>query len=166
MTMNTGELSIIRALRADEQDLLARATWGNMNWAGPRFTLEQVLQMPTFARYFTWWPGTHDFGLVADDAAGFPSGVVWLRYFDATAPGYGFVDESIPELCVWVAEGQRGRGLGTLLITAILEQSRSLALPAISLSVETGNPARLLYERLGFVPAGPYFDAGTLVIRP
>jgi GNAT superfamily N-acetyltransferase len=163
MTMNAGETSIIRALGMDEQDLLARATLGNANWPGPRFTFDQVLQVPAFARYFTWWPGPYDFGLVAEDPAGTPVGVVWLRYFAAAAPSYGFVDESIPELCVWVAEGQRGRGLGTRLITALLEQARALALPAISLSVETGNPARLLYERLGFVPAGPYFEAGTLV---
>lgn len=165
MTMNAGETSIIRPLGNDEQDLLARATVGNANWPGPRFTFDQILQVPTFARYFTWWPGPHDFGLVAEDAGGTPVGVVWLRYFSAAAPGYGFVDESIPELCVWVAEGQRGRGLGSRLITAILGQARSLALPAISLSVEAGNPARLLYERLGFVPAGPYFDEGTLLIR-
>ncbi|MFL4473946.1 GNAT family N-acetyltransferase [Paeniglutamicibacter sp. MACA_103] len=164
MTMNVGETSMVRALRIDEQDLLARATLGNANWPGPRFTLDQVLQMPVFARYFASWPGPGDFGLVAEDSAGVPVGVVWLRYFAAASPGYGFVAESIPELCVWVAEGQRGHGLGTRMITGILEQARFRALPAISLSVETGNPARVLYERFGFAPAGPYFDAGTLVI--
>lgn len=35
----------------------------------------------------------------------------------------------------------------------------------LSLSVETGNPARSLYERFGFAPAGPEFDAGALVLR-
>lgn len=116
------------------------------------------------AHYFTEWPGTKDFGLVAEDAKGSAVGVVWLRYFAAASPGYGFVDESIPELCLWVAEAQRRRGLGNRLIAGILEQARSSALPAISLSVETGNPARFLYERHGFAPAGLGFDPGTLVL--
>lgn len=155
---------MLRALRNDEQDLLARATVGNMNWPGPRYTLEQVVQIPAMAQYFTWWPGTHDFGLVAEGWDGAAVGVVWLRYFAAANPGFGFVDESIPELCVWVAEGQRGLGLGTRLINGILEQARARGLFAISLSVETGNPARALYERLGFTAAGAYFDVGTLIV--
>ena len=163
MAMYAGERSMVRALRADEQELLERATLGNMNWPGPRYTLDQVMLIPSIAHYFTWWPGPFDFGLVAEDAQGIPVGVVWLRFFTAADPGFGFVDGAIPELCVWVAEGQRGLGTGTRLITGILEQARSRALPAISLSVETGNPARSLYERLGFVPAGTHFDAGTLV---
>lgn len=163
MGMNAGEATMIRDLRADEQELLARATLGNMNWPGQRYTLDQAMAVPSIAHYFTWWPGPSDFGLVAEDAQGIAGGVVWLRYFTAADPGFGFVDASIPELCVWVAEGQRGLGLGTRLITGIFEQARAMALPAISLSVEAGNPARSLYERLGFVPAGPYFDAGTLL---
>lgn len=164
MRMNAGELATLRALRADEQDLLAWATLGNMNWPGPRFTLEQVTRIPAIAQYFAWWPGSHDFGIVADDAQGRALGVVWLRYFAAAAPGYGFVDASIPELCVWVAEGHRGRGLGTRLITGILEQARLAGVAAVSLNVEAGNPARLVYARLGFAPAGPPFDPGTLVL--
>lgn len=163
MGMHAGESTMVRALRADEQELLARATLGNMNWPGQRYTLDEAMAVPAIAHYFTWWPGPFDFGLVAEDAQGIAVGVVWLRYFTAADPGFGFVDASIPELCVWVAQGQRGLGLGTRLITGIFEQARSRALPAISLSVETGNPARSLYERLGFVSAGPYFDAGTLV---
>lgn len=160
-----GETSTLRVLRFSEEELLARATLGNMNWPGPRFTLEQIEQIPAIAHYFTRWPGKDDFGLVAEDPEGKAVGVVWLRYFDPTDPGYGFVAASIPELCVWVAEGQRGRGLGTRLIAGILEQARSQALPAISLSVEAGNPARSVYERLGFAPAGPAFDEGTLLLR-
>lgn len=165
MRINGGETATLRVLRFSEQDLLARATLGTMNWPGPRFTLEQIKQIPAMAHYFTQWPGNDDFGLVAEDPDGKAIGVVWLRYFDPTAPGYGFVAESIPELCVWVAEGQRGRGLGTRLINGILEQARSQSLHAISLSVEAGNPARSVYERLGFVPAGAAFDPGTLVLH-
>lgn len=164
MTRSSTKQSTIRALRADEQDLLARATVGNVNWAGPRLTPDQVAAMPSLAHYYTPWPSDGDFGLVAEDDDGTPIAVAWLRHFDASDPGYGFVDESIPELCVWVTREHRGGGIGTRLLTSLITQTRSQHLSAISLSVETGNPARSLYERLGFVPAGDIYDAETLVL--
>lgn len=36
----------IRALRDDEQGVLAEATVGNVNWLGPRFTFERVGFIP------------------------------------------------------------------------------------------------------------------------
>lgn len=155
----------VRALRPDEQDLLARATVENVNWSGPRLTAEQVAGVPSLAHYFTPWPSNGDFGLVSEDAEGAPIAVAWLRHFAASDPGYGFVEESIPELGVWVVEEHRGAGLGTGLLTGLIEQARSQNLRGISLSVENGNPARSLYERLGFTPAGSDFDAGTLILR-
>lgn len=154
-----------RPLDGGDHDLLARATLDNVNWSGPRFTLEDVLHTPDFAHYFTPWPGAGDLGLVAESPAGTAVAVAWLRHFPASDPGYGFVDETIPELSIWVAQPHRGQGLGTALICGLIEQARSRHLPGISLSVESGNPARSLYERLGFVPAGTGFDPGTLLLR-
>lgn len=156
---------IIRALRPDEQSLLARATLGAFNWNGPRFTLEQIARTPAYAHYFTSWPRSGDFGLVAENEGGVAMATTWWRHFSATAPGDGFVDEAIPELCIWVSDDFRGRGLGTRLLAELIGQARSRDLPGLSLSVEEGNPARALYERLGFVPAGADFDPGTLVLR-
>jgi GNAT superfamily N-acetyltransferase len=50
----------------------------------------------------------------------------------------------------------RGRGIGTAVIADLLAQGREAGKP-ISLSVYKTNPARRLYQRLGFMPAG---DAG------
>ncbi|MBS7780098.1 GNAT family N-acetyltransferase [Acidovorax sp. CCYZU-2555] len=44
----------------------------------------------------------------------------------------------------------RGRGLGTLLLQALCRQADQLQRPVVA-HVETFNPARRLYERLGFV---------------
>lgn len=155
----------IRRLGPDEQELVARATLGAFNWDGPRFTLEQLQQTPAWARYFTSWPQRGDFGLVAEDEEGAATAATWWRFFTAAAPGEGFVDEAIPELCIWVSEGQRGRGVGSRLLADLIEHARSRGLPGLSLSVEEGNPARALYERLGFVAAGAEFDPGTLILR-
>jgi GNAT superfamily N-acetyltransferase len=48
-----------------------------------------------------------------------------------------------------IAEAWRGRGLGTAVIGATLSEARRRGLP-VALQVLRGNPARRLYERLGF----------------
>jgi len=51
-----------------------------------------------------------------------------------------------PECC--------GRGLGTRLLRSVMERAAGSG-RVVSIYVEQGNPARRLYERLGFVPVGP-----------
>jgi GNAT superfamily N-acetyltransferase len=142
----------LRAATAADRDMLARATLENLNWSGPRFTAADVAATPEFRHYVEPWPGAADFGIVAEDAAA-PVGIVWLKHFTADDPGYGFVAADIPELSIWVAASRRGEGLGTTLLSAIIAEARTRALPAISLSVEPANPAARLYARHGFVPA-------------
>jgi GNAT superfamily N-acetyltransferase len=43
----------------------------------------------------------------------------------------------------------RGRGVGTLLIGRIVDEGRASGRP-VTIHVERGNRARVLYERLGF----------------
>ena len=45
----------------------------------------------------------------------------------------------------------RGRGIGTALLRALLEEAAEAG-KRLSIHVEVNNPARRLYERLGFVP--------------
>jgi ribosomal protein S18 acetylase RimI-like enzyme len=47
----------------------------------------------------------------------------------------------------------QGRGIGTHLIRAVLDRAFDRGLP-VTLQVLKGNPARRLYERLGFVAVG------------
>jgi len=51
-----------------------------------------------------------------------------------------------PECC--------GRGLGTRLLGSVMDRAAGSG-RVVSIYVEQGNPARRLYERLGFVPVGP-----------
>ncbi len=48
---------------------------------------------------------------------------------------------------------RRGRGLGTALLRALLDEAAGAGLPVV-LHVDHGNPARRLYERLGFAEVG------------
>lgn len=47
---------------------------------------------------------------------------------------------------------QRGTGVGSAILADLIEEAEALSLP-VSLHVEQANPARRLYERLGFRPA-------------
>jgi GNAT superfamily N-acetyltransferase len=128
-----------------------------------RFTPEAVDGEPQLAHYFTQWPGADDFGFVAE-LDGDAVGVVWLTFFTAADPGYGYTSDDVPELGIWVRDGHRGTGVGSRLMAAAVKQARARGLPGISLSVEEGNPARHLYERLGFRPVDGR-PAGTLLLR-
>ena len=114
------------------------------------------------ARYVEGWGRPGDAGLVSLDGA-FRVGAAWYRLFPADAPGYGFVDERTPELTIAVVPSRRGRGVGRELLSALLGQARGDGFGAITLSVESGNPAARLYERFGFATVRE--DGDTLVMR-
>ncbi len=84
----------------------------------------------------------------------------WLRQFPRDAPGYGYVDEDIPELSMAVLPTYRGRGVGTALLEAALTYSER-RYAAVSLSVDPRNPAVRLYRRKVFKPVG---QSGTSLV--
>ena len=106
-----------------------------------------ILGEPAIARYVEGW-GTRagDSGLIAL-GNGEPVGAAWLRFFPASSPGYGFVDEKTPELSVALLPDYRGRGIGSRLVKQLIGN-----VSALSLSCDPENPARRLYLRLGFEP--------------
>lgn len=110
----------------------------------------EIIKRPEIARYVGGWGRPGDLGFLAvDGAAARPVGAAWLRLMNRTAPGYGYIDDETPELSIAVLPEHRGRGLGTRLITCLLQNSES-TYKAVSLSVSADNPAVRLYERLGF----------------
>jgi ribosomal protein S18 acetylase RimI-like enzyme len=64
-------------------------------------------------------------------------------------------EQDIRIMDIAVAPEFRGRGVGTALIEELIEEARSSG-RSVSIHVEMQNPARALYERLGFVPAGEH----------
>jgi GNAT superfamily N-acetyltransferase len=106
-----------------------------------------LLHEPAIARYVEGWGiRSGDSGLIAL-VDGAPVGAAWLRCFPASEPGYGFVDESIPELSIAVLPAHRGKGIGTRLLERLLQ-----GVHATSLSCDPANPSWRLYVRLGFEP--------------
>jgi GNAT superfamily N-acetyltransferase len=120
------------------------------------------------AHYVGSWPREGDAGVVAYDVdGGSPVGAAWYRFFPSDDHGYGFVDESVPEVSIAVDRAMRGRGIGTDLLRALAEIARRRGIDALSLSVERANRARALYEREGYVAVGDASSDGalTMVLR-
>jgi GNAT superfamily N-acetyltransferase len=153
----------IRLAGADDLAFIESMVVEAVNWDSERVPLspEAIAAEPTLHRYVSGWPRPTDLGVVAE-ADGLPIGASWMRYFDATEPGYGFLAEDIPELSIGVAAVWRGRGVGGRLLDAMIALARARAIGAISLSVEAANPARRLYERRGFRPVVDDGDAITM----
>ena len=129
-----------------EEMLLLAADWRS---EAPVRSVADIMSEPTLARYVVGWPRPGDVGVVAE-ASG-PVGAAWWRFFKADDPGYGFVDAATPEVSVAVRRGWRGQGIGKELLPALIACARAEGIGALSLSVERGNYAVRLYERLGFV---------------
>ena len=77
-------------------------------------------------------------------------GAAFHRLFTDDRHSYGYVDAATPELAIGVAAEARGQGAGAALVAALIERARADGHAAISLSVETDNAARRIYERAGF----------------
>ena len=124
---------------------------------------DDVMADPRFAGYLAGWPRPGDFGLVAEQDG--PLGAAWYRTCTATSHGYGFVAEDVPELSIAVIASRRQEGIGRRLLVDLIEVSEAQGHPALSLSVTHGNPARRLYESVGFEPVGEPRETASTMIR-
>jgi GNAT superfamily N-acetyltransferase len=155
----------IRDLRADEtaflRDMLdAALRWNPSRRLPPKALL---LRLPQLTMFFEGWGREGDTGLVAEED-GRLLGLAWYRFFTNAVHGEGFVDEETPEVAVAVVDERRGRGIGTALMHAIHVRAREQGVERISLSVDHDNPARRLYERLGYVELAPDDENGRMVL--
>jgi ribosomal protein S18 acetylase RimI-like enzyme len=64
-------------------------------------------------------------------------------------PLHHYVEATTPELAIAVAPEHLGHGAGSRMITQVLKAAAAIY-PAVALSVRANNPARRLYERIGF----------------
>jgi ribosomal protein S18 acetylase RimI-like enzyme len=115
----------------------------------PSPTGDQVLADPRYAMYLAGWPRQGDYGLVAEQDG--PLGAAWYRTYTEVSHGYGFVAADVPELSIAVIASRRREGIGRQLLTDLINTSVDQGYPALSLSVREENPARGLYESVGFV---------------
>jgi len=130
-----------------DDDLLAQMLVAAACWRldGPVGDVQSVLARPELAHYVSGWPRPGDLGVVAED--GPPVGAAWLRLLPEHDRGYGFDDAETPELSIGVVPTHRGRGIGSLLLEALVVSARAQRHEALSLSVEPDNPVQGPWRR-------------------
>jgi GNAT superfamily N-acetyltransferase len=121
--------------------------------------IDEDAERPVY-RYVRNWGRTGDAGVVAMDGP-HSYGAAWYRLFTTDEPGFGFVDESTPELTIAVVPSRRGRGAGKELLDALLEQARAEGHAAVSLSTDPRQVA--WYEQFGFRTVGETPHAVTML---
>src|SRR5258708_39735931 len=82
---------------------------------------EKALSLPVNRKYVEEWGRPGDAGVIALDEAEQPLGAAWYRLHPASAPGYGFISPSIPELTIGVRVNARSQGIGSALLHALIE---------------------------------------------
>ncbi|SEE96269.1 GNAT family N-acetyltransferase [Ruania alba] len=159
----------VREAGPEDAEFLVDMLLAAFNWTGEeRFTRKQILKDKSTSLYVAGWQREGDIGVIAVDLAGpsglqIPIGAAWVRKFPARSPGYGFISEDIPELSMAVIAHHRGRGIGSGLIRSLAPKLAAAGISRVSLSVENGNRARSLYERLGFTAVTQQEGATTMV---
>lgn len=125
----------------------------------------KILDEPAIAKYYTNWGGMkNDLGLAAE-WNGTIIGIAWVRQFDASRPGYGFLDNHTPELNIALEENMRGLGIGGQLIEGLVTQLKKNGNSRVSLSVTKTNPAVRLYLRKGFKIVSEGGNAYTMLLN-
>ncbi len=174
--------AIIRPIVTDDEPFLWQALYyaAHMEEEGAG-SPEDAKNNPQLLKYVQGWGCPGDMGFLAlDPHSQQPPGAAWLRLFTGPDKIMSDLDDATPDLAIAVLPGYSGKGLGTQLLTHILESARQInssrptdtsnpsisthplmptntpnaAIPAIILSVRVTNSAKRLYERLGFVVVG------------
>lgn len=97
-----------------------------------------------------------------------PVGAAWLRCFTHDAPGYGFVEDGIPEVALALRPGAVGRRLSQPMLAGLIERVREMGYPGVSLAVHDENPrAAKAYVKAGFELVGrsQFPDHDVMVLR-
>lgn len=116
-------------------------------------SLEEAKRNPALSCYVENWGLPNDIGFLAiNPDSQQPIAAVWMRLFQKDSPGYGYIDDQIPELAMATAPEFRGMGAGTQLMQALIEFVNG-KYPAIGLNVRADNESALtLYRKFGFQP--------------
>ena len=135
---------VIRPAVQDDLEVL----WNFLAIAAYEPDAEAAKAIPGVAKYLVGWQRPGDFGFIAAQN-GAIIGAAWARRFAAAELKVPYGDEEAPKVSIGVKPHARGQGVGAKLMCAVSGEAAHRGL-RLCLSVRSDNPARRLYERLGF----------------
>lgn len=145
----------VRSVETGDVPFLWEMLYASLHTQGDDEPLEPgIVHSPELSKYVEGWGRAGDFGYIAVDTLGRRLGSITLRLYAEHNAGYGYVNAATPEMGMAVIEEARGKGLGTLLMQAALDEARQRGIQAVSLSVDPNNAAIRLYRRFGFEEIG------------
>ena len=134
----------IRPATQDDLDIL----WDFVAIAAYEPDADAAKAVPFVAAHLAGWQRSEDFGFIAEMNA-VPIGAAWARQFSPDEEPAFYVDEHTPEITIGVTERVRGQGAGEMLLRALTAEAARRDI-GLCLNVRHDNPARRLYERIGF----------------
>ena len=108
----------------------------------------ETIYEPKIRRYVENLGLPDDIGCIAI-GGDIPIGAAWLRKFPEDNQGFGYIDNMTPEISIALSPEYRGKGIGSALLNYLFDLVKE-RYASMSLSVSQENPARRLYERIGF----------------
>lgn len=139
----------VRLLRTSNIDFLKDMTFYSL-YKGSSLFEREILEKKEIKKYYADWDSKREIGYIARYLEQ-DIGAIWCRLFPYYDQGFGYVDDAIPEMSIAVLPRYRGRGVGHILMENLFNRLRHANIKGISTYVEHGNPARIAYQRLGFV---------------
>ena len=119
---------------------------------------------PEFIKLLAGWKCRGDRAVISEENNGVRTGAAWFRLWTPELHSYGFVDATTPEVAMAVRADYRHKGVGRVLLEALIQTARADGFPALSLSVSPLNSARQLYESTGFRKVGESGTSWTLLL--
>ena len=111
---------------------------------------KSVLGMPEINAYIKDFGKKKDDYCLVADINGEIIGAVWVRIISGDIKGFGYVDDQTPEFAISLFKEYRRQGVGTRLMTEMIEYLRKVGYKQTSLSVQKENYAVNLYMKMGF----------------
>jgi ribosomal protein S18 acetylase RimI-like enzyme len=134
----------IRPAAQDDLDLL----WNFLAIAAYEPDVATAKTVPFVAAHLAEWQRPSDFGFIAE-RDGIAVGAAWARQFSPDEQPAFYVDERTPEVTIGVGAQARGQGVGEVLLRTLISEAERRRI-RLCLNVRHDNPARHLYERMGF----------------
>jgi ribosomal protein S18 acetylase RimI-like enzyme len=140
---------VTRAATPEDTRFLWRILTLAASMAGTDADIESAQRDPNLRCYVDDYGRPGDTGVIAA-IDGVSVGAAWVRLSPGEEQPSKVWTSEIPELAIATLPDRRGAGIGSVLMTALVEAARD-RYPAIVLTVREGNAAVRLYERFGFV---------------